>query len=255
MVPACRFQGFWQRFWCCPAQFVSLGSVVQLRTFGMTKFAKLMLLACASLVLVGCAAPGAPPTVGGAKNNLDALPYCQNVKGSARLPDFNTKFYLTTWGSAAREGAILGVREGLAEGGGVGLIALARLPKPSRVRGAPVIWRQAQPIPFCMRINAPESKVAPALRSSFKELSRYGYRSSRSGEIVSTGFVRREHRAAKWMDRFSGFTYPLPDGGTAVVVQRDILISRQDSPYVQGSSVGQLETWVLARTRQKSTGR
>ncbi len=202
--------------------------------------------------LTGCAAPGQPPMDSRSAKSLDALPDCKNVSPNARIAAFVTQFYLTTWGSAAREGAILGVRKGLAEGGGVGLIALARMERPDRIKGSPAIWRSNPPEPFCMRIAAPRDRVDRALQSSFAELRAYGYRASRSGGISTTGFVRRSHKAAAWMDRFAGYTYALPDGGTAVVVRRDVLISRQGNPFVQADSVGQLETWIMTRTRQKS---
>ncbi len=215
-------------------------------------FVRLSFLALVSAGLTGCAAPGQPPMDKRAASSLDALPDCKNVSPNARMPQFVTQFYLTTWGSAAREGAILGVREGLAEGGGVGLIALSRMERPERIKGSPAIWRTNPPQPFCMRIAAPRDRVDRALLSSFAELRAFGYRASRSGGISKTSFVRRSHRAAAWMDRFAGYTYALPEGGTAVVVRRDVLISRQDNPFVQADSVGQLETWIMTRTRQKA---
>ena len=218
-------------------------------TFAFFRLGIFVLLAAG---LTSCAAPGQPPLVNRSASSLDALPDCKNVSSNAPMPQFVTEFYLTTWGSAAREGAILGVREGLSEGGGVGLIALARMERPDRIKGSPAIWRTSPPKPFCMRIAAPRDRVERALRSSFGELRAYGYRASRSGEISKTSFVRRSHKAAAWMDRFAGYTYALPEGGTAVVVQRDVLISRKGNPYVQADSVGQLETWIMTRTRQKS---
>lgn len=210
-------------------------------------------LFAASVFLSGCsnALVGEPPLVSRASGDQALLPDCKNVSGSAPQTQFDTENFLTTWGSAVREGAALGVREGLAEGGGVGNVFLARLRQPQRVQGETLLWRSERQEPFCMTIARPESTVASAFRATFREMRAFGY-STRFGDgTATTSFAKRGHRAANWMDRFSAYTYALPGGKTAVVVRRDVLISRRGEPYVQAISVGALEGWVLTRIRDK----
>ena len=207
------------------------------------------------IVLSACtnAMVGEPPLV--PASSPDALPRCKTVAANAPNPGFTTQYYMTTWGSAVAEGAAMGVREGLSEGGGVGWVALARIRPVQSVGGVQLLWRGANQTPFCMVINASEARVAQALRGTFQDMRGLGYTSRVSGPLNITSFAKREHSAAKWVDRFAAFTYPLEGGRTAVVVRRDVLISRRGSPYIEGNSVGELETWVLTTTRKKATGK
>jgi hypothetical protein len=211
-----------------------------------------MAVGAASMSVVACAAPGQPPLLSRPPPGEVLLAGCRNVAPDASRPAFRTDAYLTTWGSAAAEGAALGVREGLAEGGGAGVLILARMRPPDRVLGQPVVWRGDGAEEFCMQVPAPPAAVEAALRETMLALRPYGYRASERGGLHRTDFVAREHRAARWLDRFLAFSYEVRPGHTAVHVRRDIAISRQGSPYAQATSVGQLETWILTGTRDRA---
>ncbi|MCA8881255.1 MAG: hypothetical protein KDA73_15160 [Rhodobacteraceae bacterium] len=210
-------------------------------------------------LLGGCAAPGTPSMVSRSQVGMDYIPHCQNVSPTAQSPlPFTTEYYLTTSGSAVNEGAMAGTREGLAEAGGVGLLALARMRPPSRVGSADLVARGTPPEPFCMLIDAPSGRVSAALSKVMASLRQYGYRAQRVAAdpaVFETDFVFRSHLAARWTDRFIVVAEPWGDGKTALFVQRDIFISRDGSPYLQGSSVGANETWILAATRDTARGK
>lgn len=210
---------------------------------------------CSMLVLlVGCGAPGAPPLVSRAAAGAHYIPACQNVSPDARsaIP-FTTTFYLTTSGSAFREGAADGLRDGLRDGGATGAYLISAMRPPRRVGQADLVATLPPPEPFCMVVDAPHGRVDAAVSQVMSDLSTYGYRARRSTSspvAFETDFAFRSHSAARWTDRFIAFADPMGPGKTAVFVYRDVFISRNGGPYIQGESVGANETWILAAVRQ-----
>ena len=221
---------------------------------GITRLALSSLL----ILFAGCGDPGAPPLLSRSAAGTDHIPGCHNVSPAVRatLP-FTTDFYLTTSGSALREGSSVGVRDGLRDGGGVGNNLLAMMSPPSRVGNARLVAKSHRPEPFCMLVDAPHERVVSALSRVMSELRPHGYRAQRSPYSYSafqTDFAFHSHQAARWTDRFIAYADPIGSDRTAVVVHRDVFISRQRGPYMQGESVGANETWILVAVRQAATG-
>lgn len=210
-------------------------------------------------VLGSCAAPGAPPTVTRSQAGVDYINFCTNVSPTARPPrEFTTTSYLTTWGSAYSEGAIAGAREALSEDPGIGRKILEGMVPPQRVGAATLIPRRTPLDPFCMLIDAPQSDVVSATSAVLSSLRKYGYSAKQlswNPTVYETEFVSNSHRAAKWLDRYIAIVEPWSENRSAVLVQRDVFISRQESPYIQAVSVGGNETWILAQINIQSTGK
>jgi hypothetical protein len=207
------------------------------------------------LLLGALAACGAPGEAVLFADPAEAVPGCRILRPDAGGAAFDTRFYHTTLvGSAIVEGATLGVREGLSDGGGVGTLILMNMRPPDRVLGEPVIWRRAVQPAFCLRVAAPPARARAALDRALRELRPHGYRVLGGGEVRSTSFVPRAHRAARWMDRFRAEVRPDLGGGSILAVARDVVISRRGEPYVEATSRGRLETSILTRARDLAHG-
>lgn len=206
------------------------------------------------LALAACAAPGQPsmitPTEASAVGEIDG---CQNVSPANAVSDFDTKYYLTTWGSAFLEGASAGVQEALEEKSGPGSIIIGFLtPTPSAYQDTTITAASLPPDPYCMTIDKPASIVERSLQQTFANLAEYGYDYrllARDPLVVTTNLVSRSHRAARWLDRYTAYASPISSERTALVIFREVYISRDESGYYQGYSVGKNEAWIMARVR------
>ncbi len=201
-------------------------------------------------VLMSCAAPGTPGLLPAGSNG--SVPFCQTISSDTPRTAFVQEFYLTTWGSAYREGAAAGVRDGLNDGSALGAVVLGQLRAPSKYKGQDIFAIRYDADPFCMAFSAPFAKVDAATSRAFSELRRIGFRTTRNGgEVPSyeTTFKEGAHRSADWLERFVAAVERLPDGRTVVVLSRGIYIKRDDSGYYQGNSVGQNEAAILTRIR------
>lgn len=209
------------------------------------------LTCCALLLLLtgGCAAPGAPQR---AARSAEQVPFCETVSADHERGVFPTRFYGTSWGSAVREGAVLGAREGASGPDALSAQISALLPQVERLAGVDVIWRDRDSTRFCMVIDAPLKTVAAAMPEVRAQLKAFGYASRpQRGEGVafSTDFVFREHASARWMDRFSVRARTWKRTRSVAFVRRHVLISRKQDPYVQAESAGAAEAWILAALR------
>lgn len=212
------------------------------------------------LILCSCGrGPGAPPLVDGSSRGFQVVPGCQTVHPNVVDATFTTGFYLTTWGSAISEGARAGVRDGVgSQPEGAGLIIAAALSDSISIGGDELVPKRTASEPFCMVVNSPMSTVRRAQTETFRELRTFGYRQIRSRTsdgLFQTSFVKLEHSSAKWYDRYSSSLLPISSSKTVVFVYREVFISRYGDPYFQGESVGQNETWILSRIRDRSAGR
>ena len=226
---------------------------------GMHRPARTLVTASVSLVmLLGCGpAPGTPLMMSKTAEPDLLLPACQNVDPTSKSSDFISNFYLTTYDSAFSEGAEVGLREGLGRRPtGVSALLAAALQEPISVDGQQLITKKDPLEPFCMIIHAPISRVQEALPVVYSDLKNYGYTYSLPDpqyEIFQTAFKPNGHRAAKWYDRLSTSADALDPNRTGVYVLREVFISRSESPYVQATSVGANEAWLLTRIRDLST--
>lgn len=217
----------------------------------------LPLLACTvgllsvAFSLAGCASsPGSPLLRRNVNDGYGQLVTgCRNVSPATPPLSYQTKFYLSTWGSAWSEGAQTGLQSGL------------KIEPEDRSRARftkelswSVLMRtfgfdgNNYPFqPYCMLYRAEPNAVAAALRTVLPSLGNAVVRGQEALGIFGTEFLQREHQAAKWRDRYIITIRETEGGGTAVFVFRDLWISRQSSPYVRAESNGENEAWILMR--------
>lgn len=208
-----------------------------------------------ALLAASCGDIGAPTLVSRDTPPQERLVGCHNVAANYPHQPFSGASYFTTWGSALQEGAAVGAREGLLEGGGVGTLVLMQMAPPDEIGGEPVIWRNAVQPAFCMRVPVSAQRLERGLERALAELRVHGYQvSTIRGDFV-TNFVPRSHSAARWVDRFRARVVPVSSEESAVYVFREIAISRQGAPFVEASSIGRLEAGILSRSRDIAMGR
>ncbi len=214
-------------------------------------------LPLAGVLLIGaCAAPGTPPS---AARNERQLSGCQQVAGNAPARPFMTDYYLTTSASAISEGALAGIDEELESAHGVASLASSARPASFKVGRDRLIKDGRRKEGFCMVIDRPIAGVDRATRSALAELGPRGYSARKSGNSYQTNWSRHDHRAAKWIDRYTVSLRRINKDTTSLTVLRDIYISRERSAdashgldYFQATSVGSNETAILTRVRNLS---
>ena len=207
-------------------------------------------LLCVATALVGCASSGSPLLRTRADDGHGQLvPGCQNVSPATPPLTYETRFYLSTWGSAWSEGARTGLQTGFQ----------AAPEDRSHARFTKELARSAlmrvfgfdgsnyPSQPYCMLYRAGPNTVATALRTVLPQLGNTVVRDQEALGIFGTEFLQREHRAARWRDRYIITTREMVGGGTSVFVFRDLLISRQNSPYTRAESNGGNEAWILLK--------
>lgn len=145
------------------------------------------------LLLAGvtaCAAPGTPVMRSSeADGGGPLLDGCQNVADVPPERGYVTTFYQSTWSSAFLEGGNQGVREGLAEGGG--LAGITPSANPRRTSGESVRFNDLpfQPEPFCRKFQAEMIRVADAVADIIKELGNPIIRSDKAAGYFETDFI------------------------------------------------------------------
>ena len=194
-----------------------------------------VILTCAILI-AACSAPGTPKL---RTSNLDGqgllVSGCKNVSKRVRVDQYITDFYLSTWSSAAIEGAMEGFWEGLREGFGIGTN-----PSPYRPNSLPFPLE-----PFCMSFRSPAPAVSRAVARVLPHLGNPVVLSDVANGFFETGFVERSHRAARWRDRYM-ISVEESSSQTVVKILRILYISR-GGPFNQAISVGHNEAWFLTQ--------
>jgi hypothetical protein len=168
----------------------------------------------AVVALAGCAGgPGAPVLRKDAGDGQGPqIPNCSNISPKDRTGDFMRGSYLTTWGSAMREGATAGLSE--AVGGG----QLGRQLEDQMLPSSET---------FCKAVPGRASKAYRVGKQVLQELGyKIHYGNQRSG-ILETDYVYQSRLPLhQWQDRFA-LTFDQADGNTTIVrVFRDVYISR-----------------------------
>jgi hypothetical protein len=197
------------------------------------------------LLAAACAAPGAPPlrTAGEAEDPL--IPNCQNVSPDARVEQYDTEHYLTTWGSAAYEGAAQGFSEGLGHGPLADAVRKVVL-HPAENRDAIFNSLPAGIEPFCRSYNTDFADVNTVVRQILPLLGNQVLVSKPQIGVFVTAPVERSMPVAKWRDFYVITVTPL---GLRIEVKvlRAVFICRDGVTFNQGISVGQNETWVFTQ--------
>ncbi len=200
------------------------------------------------LVLIGCAAPGAPKLRTGMEDGQGPLvPDCQNVSSKTRPFEYDTKSYHSTWSSAWLEGTQAGFKEGLDLEGETNERALYKkeFAYALMLQLFGIDGRNPPFPPFCMRFDASEVEVRKALDDLMPQLGNSLVRDRENFGLYGTEFIDREHLSAKWRDRYVITVRETVSNETDVTVFRELLISRQGYPHDRARSSGHNEAWLL----------
>ncbi len=219
-----------------------------------------------TVALIGCAAPGTPlirTTQHDGEGPLIAG--CKNVSNKAWVEIFKKDSYLTTWGSAWKEGAIEGIQmvadeDKMSPGGNlVGKLVDIGLDKEemrARLQSSPEsTWVEkinrypSKNIPFCRKYSAKSSTIFSIAADVLSTLDYQITRTDESLGILETEFVERRHPAARWRDRYVIYIDPNPDEVDHSIVRifRTIYIDRSGNTFNEADSVGYNETWIMTR--------
>jgi hypothetical protein len=228
---------------------------------------RLTLATCVAAALLGCAAPGTPMIRTAVQDGEGPLvPGCKNVSSKYRVDNYITDFYLTTSSSATLEGATQGVEEGYRD-------ALAGMTPEQKEAWSAAEARIAAsladattrtvfvPEAFCRKFALSSARVASVVGKILPRLGNPITRVNEQRDYFETGFIEREHKAARWRDRYTIWLERQAQDVTIVHVVRFVFISRQDAaalsvakksgrlsnPFNQGISVGHNEVWLLTR--------
>jgi hypothetical protein len=189
---------------------------------------------------------------------------------------------MTTLTSALMEGAMEGFSNGVSEGfvevGAVrgyqaaqgnpifestfanagaraGAAIASRVRPPSVADGKNLNMLPQGTVAYCRSFNATPEQVNLAVNMVMMNFSYPMERSGFKDGLYETGFVEREHRAAKWIDRYRVLIQAQSGGTTSVKVTRQVFIGRwataadrgNPAVYNQGVSVGHNEAWLLTQ--------
>jgi hypothetical protein len=211
------------------------------------------------LLLIGCAAPGAPALRASEADGEGALlQNCHNVSALQRVDQLITGYYMTTWGSAFLEGAQEGIRRG---------VEVPELKSNSRSRTAapvqvgpqqwsvPVNHLPSPPWPYCRRYAADARSVAESAARALPGLGNPVERVDLTAGILETGFLERRHSAARWRDKFVVYVDAEGPNRSVLTVFRVVYIDRSGGMFNQAVSVGHHEAWLMTRIAEDLTGR
>lgn len=193
--------------------------------------------------LGGCAAPGAPLL---RTTNQDAdgplVPGCKNVSSKAVVDRYITESYLTTWGSAWVEGATQGFFEGIDE------IELKKNPtkRPSEKLNNLPLDSQS----FCRTYQHSTLSVSRAVAKVLPLLGNKVAASNIEFGFFRTKDIERQHKAARWRDRYDIQVTKFDSHWTSLSIKRVIYISRDGTTFNEAISVGYNEAWIMKKVNE-----
>mgnify|MGYP003385614849 CR=1 FL=1 len=234
----------------------------------------ILLLILSITVFVGCAAPGTPlirTTQHDGEGPLIAE--CKNVSNKDRIEVFNVHSYLTTWGSALKEGAIEGFREGLQNAEDEAKITVesiklaeklavelsdtfSRKERRDQLQSSPEPdWTEeknelpSKAIPFCRKYPANSSAIFTAAKTVLGTLDHQISKIDEELGFLETEFVERSHPGARWRDKYVIYIDANPDelDHSVVKIFRTVYIDRSGNTFNEAESVGHNETYILTR--------
>lgn len=222
-------------------------------------FVRLAIAAVASLSLTACGSvltqyQGEVPAAARA-----AFPSCRFIDASRTPRHFITEAYMTDAGSALAEGATAGAFEGFSSASDLADPMRSLTPRSFHVGSSRLVETPNISAPVCAILPGSVGASRRAASAIMSELASAGYRTSAYGDGLQTDWRRREHRAARWLDRITFSFRALGQAGTVVSIQRDVYIQRRESwnqvgdgtLYFEGSSDGGNEAFLLGEIRRR----
>jgi hypothetical protein len=203
--------------------------------------------------LAGCSGgPGAPLVRTGNQDGQGPLiAGCQNISREDRTINFITDYYLTTWASASREGEAAGKYYGLQRGlADIGAVVDDEYIREFAFGGLP------ESASFCKAFIASPEAIHSRLSMLVQRLGYLPISYPGVDDLIATDYVYRVPRQSstgspphRWKDRFLFRLQAVGNGRTAIIVTRDVSISRRHqgvwSPYIRAQSVGHNEAVIL----------
>jgi hypothetical protein len=202
------------------------------------------------LLLLSCAAPGTPLL---RREDTDAegplIAGCKNVSSRYRVNEYETQYYMSTWGSAFLEGATEGISTDATD----------------EVSAGKIVWRAAarmvtgtkgltfKPTPFCRAYTAQFYEVVRAVKEVLPLLDNPITVSDEEEGYFETGFVERSHKAADWRERYLLAIDSETPESTVLRIVRILYIQRKQGGerFNQAVSVGHNEAWIMTRVADK----
>lgn len=167
---------------------------------------------------------------------------CSNVSQTARVDEYETKYYLTTYGSAWLEGA----SEGMASGEGrIGEAIAQAMVRPTNAGGFVFNELMTSLQPFCRVYVATRAEVANAIATALPKLGNPILVSDERAGIFRTDTIDRQHPAARWKDSYLIAVEEERANRVIVRILRSVYIAR-DTAYNQAESSGQNEIWIFS---------
>ena len=171
---------------------------------------------------------------------------CSNVSQTARVEEYVTGFYLTTWGSAWMEGASEGVSAATSNEGAIGDAIRMALIQPEEDGDFVFNELMTSVRPFCRVYAATRADVANAVATILPKLGNPILLSDERAGIFRTGTIDRQHTSARWKDSYLITVEEERMNRIVVRILRSVYIQR-DIEYNQGESSGQNEMWIFSQ--------
>ena len=221
--------------------------------------------------IVGCSAPGALRLrINKSDGEGPLISNCHNVSNSTKVDNYITEYYLSTWGSALLEGASEGVWEGLGR----------EMPNKVKNRDDLIKYLIKQGIlqenysskgnklsidhgqmslpvnfdslifsspPYCRVYEASALDVSRAISNIINTLGNDILLSDIDSGLFITGFIDRQHKAARWKDRYIILVQNQSPTRSVVKILRELYISRKNGPFNKAISVGHNEAWIMTQ--------
>lgn len=191
------------------------------------------------LMVAACGGPGAPllrRSTGDGEGPL--VPKCKNVSSTARVDDYITGSYLSTWGSASVEGTMEGVNDAM---NGFGLDG-----QQSEFNQLPV-----SADPYCRIYTASAQEVSRIIADILPLLGNGILTSDEENGLFITDFIERGHRMARWKDSYEINVSREGPQRTVVRIFRKLYISRGRGVFNEAVSVGHNEAWIITKIAER----
>ena len=178
---------------------------------------------------------------------------CENLAQSANVASYNTTSYLTTLASAWTEGMSAGLQEGMQESLPEQRGLEVALLSPQKHNDDILIGSLNRPRSFCYPFSVERGVLTDAVQSLLPVLGNPMMTNDAERGRFTTDFIDRSQWASKWKDRYTIEILDFGPSDHVVRVTRSVYISRQGSDYIEASSAGINETWIISEIRRKLT--
>ena len=245
---------------------------------------KLILITASLIFVASCSQIGAQKVRSTeADGEGPLIPNCYNLSETSRVETYITKFYMTTSGSAAWEGAANGIQAGFDDSSSVEYAIESALSGPNLGADGEKIFNDYIGVirPYCRAFAADRRSVATAVSTILSLLGNTILVSDIERGIFKTDLIDRTHddledvdvpkflkvfaKPSRWKDAYSITVTEERTNRVIVKIQRSVYISRIEhtredkslvwSSYHQAKSIGHNEAWVFTQIADLLAGK